>query len=201
MTSVPTYTLLFSSLVISLFLFTNPASSADPQTQELIDKICRQMEDYGFCNQTFSANLKSPLTDLVGLTQITIEITIQNASNDFVYAKSILDRATDPHMIKVLTECVKDYQAIRGSFIKAMRSFMLRDYKGMLNYELPNSKSVALCQEGFSSAKPGPNPYIVLIERNRQLRILIAMSVVTGHYLVSCSHCFWCFSLSYAYDM
>ncbi|GLT88448.1 hypothetical protein SLE2022_064750 [Rubroshorea leprosula] len=143
------------------------------------------MEDYGFCNKTFTANLKSPLTDLAGLTQATIELTAQNASNDFVYSQSIPENATDPHVKKVLTECVKDYNLIMQFFTQAMRSFAFRDYKGMLNYELPHSRLVAFCQEAFNYAKPGPVNITYLTERNRQLRILIAMSVVTGHYLLS----------------
>lgn len=116
--------LLFSSLVISFFLFANPvSSSAAPETPELIDKICRQMEDYGFCNQVFQHWLRAPLSGLVDLTQITLETTTENASNNFMFVQAMHDHSTDPNGKSALDECMSQYEVITDAFTEAIRLF------------------------------------------------------------------------------
>ncbi|KAB5534708.1 hypothetical protein DKX38_017794 [Salix brachista] len=56
-----------------IILLTNPALSEARDSQDLIDEVCRQMEDYGFCNRVFHENMESPEIDHVGLTAIAME--------------------------------------------------------------------------------------------------------------------------------
>lgn len=179
--------LIFSFLVIFLLIISNnhsPALAADPQTQELIDKICRQLEDYGFCNKVFNQNLKIPSTNIEGLTQIALERTTENVTSVLAYAQSLLNDAATPEVKDILTECVKDYRTITNAFTLAFKAFGERNFKEMLVQESPAPKALGLC-EGNISFEPGPpvNPFFELIEKNRQLRILIAMSLVSGHLL------------------
>lgn len=179
--------LIFSVLVIFLLIISNnhaPALAADAQTQELIDKICRQLEDYGFCNKVFNENLETPSANIEELTQITLERTTENVTSVLAYAQSLLNHATTPEVKNILTECVKDYRTIISGFTLAFKAFGERNFKEMLAQEYPAPKALGLC-EGNISFEPGPpmNPFFQLIEKNRQLRILIAMSLVSGHIL------------------
>lgn len=59
--------------------------AADSETEDKINTLCRQMEEFGFCSQTFHENLKGASTDYIGLTKIANNRAIINATNTLGY--------------------------------------------------------------------------------------------------------------------
>ncbi|CAK7324786.1 unnamed protein product [Dovyalis caffra] len=165
--------------LLVIFVLTNSTSS-EAQTQDVIDEVCRQMEEYGFCNRTFHENMKSPTTDYVGLTAIAMDQTIKNASNTYDYIVLLVKNTTDPKFKFALMVCESAFSTVRSSFQTGLQYFNKKDNAGMLNVEHDTPRRQANCEASLS-IQPTPNP---LVDRNRQMRILIAMSLVTGHQLL-----------------
>ncbi|KAJ4839620.1 hypothetical protein Tsubulata_026012 [Turnera subulata] len=169
----------FVVFIVFMLLFIHSAHGIDP-TQEWIDKICFQTLNYGFCSKTFEDNLKSPSTDILGLTELAIELVLKNATNTFTYTWTILNNATTSPKVKpVLAGCVKDYQTILKDFLLASKDFTRKRYKKMVARESAAVKPIDKCESGFSHK----SSFSFLAERNEQLRILISMSVIAGGYV------------------
>ena len=81
----------FLLALLATSLFINPALG-DESTQQLIDKICRQMEEYAFCNNTFNQHIIG-YADITALTQITIE----QASTSATYTHSFITLTSRKH--------------------------------------------------------------------------------------------------------
>lgn len=149
----------------------------------MINKICRSVEDYGFCKQTFDDNLLSPVADVVDLTHITILQSSSNATNTLDFIRYLLRNMTnDDALKKALTECEDAYRLLAGSFQNAFLFFNSKDYDSVLFIERGTPKVQASCTSTFNTP---PNPFNPLDERNRQMRILITMAVVAATELTS----------------
>ena len=55
--------------------------AADSVTEARIDTLCHQIEEFGFCSQTFHQNLKGGSADYVGLIQIATNQAYSNVTN------------------------------------------------------------------------------------------------------------------------
>ncbi|KAJ6380414.1 hypothetical protein OIU76_016975 [Salix suchowensis] len=142
------FSFLFPVLVIFLLTTSSPTSTEAQSTQDLIDRVCRQMEEYGFCNNAFHENMRTPETDYVGLTAIAIDLAIKNASNTYDYISLLAENTTNP--------------STKGAYMAS-------------EHDIPRTQ--ANCEARLSTP-PTPNP---LADRNRQMRMLIAMALVSGH--------------------
>ncbi|KAJ6876573.1 hypothetical protein NC651_029538 [Populus alba x Populus x berolinensis] len=163
--------------VLAIFLLTNPALSEAQSTQDLIDRVCRQMEEYGFCNKAFHENMKTPATDYVGLTAIAIDLAIKNASNTYDYIVLLVKNTTNPSTKGAYMACESAYGTVKSSFQTGLQYFNRKDYAAMLEVEHDIPRTQANCEARLSTP-PTPNP---LADRNRQMRMLITMALVTGH--------------------
>ncbi|KAG6773060.1 hypothetical protein POTOM_020314 [Populus tomentosa] len=167
-----------SSVVINvIILLTNPTLSEAQDSQVLIDEVCRQMEDYGFCNRVFHENMKSPSIDYVGLTAIAMDQTITNATNTYEYILDLLRNTTDQSLRNVLVACENAFGIVKSSFGDALQSFNRKDYDDMFKLERGAPRAQASCETSFIAPPSPPNP---LAERNREMRILITMAIVSG---------------------
>jgi len=128
------------------------------------------MEEYGFCNKAFHENMKTPATDHVGLAAIAIDLAIKNASNTYDYIVLLVKNTTNPSTKGA-------YGIVKSSFQTGLQYFNRKDYAGMLKVEHDIPRTQANCEARLSTP-PAPNP---LADRNRQMRILITMALVTGH--------------------
>jgi len=154
-------------------------SGISPETQALIDLICRQMEDYQFCNQTFHHDLVEPFTDEVGLTRVATLEAQYNATNTFKYiTDELIPKEKDPTQLHNYQICATAYGILKKSFDLAYDAFNKGDYQGMENYERITPRAIASCVTTFRVAPP------TLDERNREMRILLTMAVVTGSLLL-----------------
>lgn len=168
----------YSSQLPTLFLIlliVHPALG-DPATQQRIDRICRQNEDYGFCNRTFNENLRGP-ADYVGLTLIANDQVLRNTTNTYQFIVELQASTTDPATGAALETCRIGCSQVRQAFMQAISYFNQRDYANMVEVERAAPRGEAFCRP--------PMPESPLVERKRELRILIAMAVVTGHILAT----------------
>lgn len=166
----------YSSQLLALFLIlliVHPVLG-DPATQQSIDRICRQMEDYGFCNRAFNENLRGPSDD-VGLTLIANDLVLRNATNTYEFIEQLQASTVDPETRAALENCRIGCSQVRQVFTQAISYFEQRDYINMVKVERAAPKGEALCRP--------LTPESPLVERKRELRILIAMAVVAGHIL------------------
>ncbi|XP_007206398.2 uncharacterized protein LOC18773621 [Prunus persica] len=172
-------------LLVLFFLVINITPSLAQDTQQLIDHICRQMEEFGFCSQTFKENLKSPNADIVALTQITIERATDNATKTHDFIRQVLDNTNDPALKNALRECENAYRVLMESFDSAALSFFQKDYDSVQRYETVTPRAEASCEDSLSTPPNTQNP---LTNKNRQMRILIAMALVSLHDLMATQH-------------
>ncbi|CAB4315781.1 unnamed protein product [Prunus armeniaca] len=149
--------------LVLFFLVINITPSLAQDTQQLIDHICRQMEEFGFCGQTFKENLKSPNADIVALTQITIERATDNATKTHDFIRQVLGNTNDP----------------------ALKMPSQNDYDSVQRYETVTPRAEASCEDSLSTPPNTQNP---LTNKNRQMRILIAMALVSLHDLMATQH-------------
>ncbi|MFQ6635188.1 hypothetical protein Gotur_010621 [Gossypium turneri] len=156
--------------------FIHPALS-DESTQQLIDKICRSVEEYAFCSNTYNQNITGSSANITALTQITIEQALTNSTNTHSFIFGLLSNTTDPVKKNALTTCENAYRLVTSNFNEATMHFFEGDYGSMLDSERRSPRAQESCIAIFSTPPTPPNP---VADRNRQMRILIAMAVVTG---------------------
>ncbi|KAM1442593.1 hypothetical protein ACFXTO_010562 [Malus domestica] len=173
-------------LVILFFLMINITPSFTQDTQQLIERICRSTEQYGFCTQTFKENLKSPDADIVALTQITIERSVDNATQTHNFIRQTIDSTNDPALKSALETCEYSYGLVMEAFDSAAVAFFQKDYDTVEKSESGTPRAEASCEDSLS--KTSPNTVNPLTDRNNQMRILIAMSLNAVHELKSTQH-------------
>ncbi|OWM77661.1 uncharacterized protein LOC116209143 [Punica granatum] len=153
----------------------------DTNIEDMITRICRQMEEFGFCYNTFHENLDSRSPDLKTLTQITIDQSIVNATNSHYYAALLLHNAPEGPDKYALMACENAYALILRQFQEASGYFNNGDYQSVVDAERVMPRALGSCTSYYITPPYPANP---LADRNRQMRILITMSIVTVHYLV-----------------
>ena len=176
----------FLPLGIMVLIVHPTMTDPQPPTQELITRICRQMEEFGFCNKTFNENLESPTTDIVGLTRIALEQATINATNTHDFVIQLLANTTDETLRNALIACENGYRIVMTAFEDASVAFSEKDYDSMIKYEAVTPRAEGSCEVSFSTLSNN-NLINPLVERNREMRILLAMALVSSHILVSIS--------------
>ncbi|KAA0056084.1 putative invertase inhibitor [Cucumis melo var. makuwa] len=172
-------TCFLSWLTLSIVLITSKLTmAADSATEAKIDTLCHQIEEFGFCSQTFHQNLKGGSADYVGLTQIATNQAYSNATNTLGYIEQLLRSTTDPALKNDLIVCENAFKIVKQAFGEALKLFSQRDYRGMLSAERPTPRAQASCDVIFSTPPARHSP--IMDERNREMRILIAMAITSG---------------------
>ncbi|XP_071722217.1 cell wall / vacuolar inhibitor of fructosidase 2-like [Rutidosis leptorrhynchoides] len=167
----PNYNILLLPLLLITLLFLIPILG-NPQTDELINKICRSTEDYEFCYKIFHENMKSPSTHIVGLARITIDEATNNASNNLYFVGKLVRQEKDEKKWYLLMQCIYGYDQALGTFQLASDYLNRRDFKQTLSafwnapFQLRNYTSL------FSMTPIGA--------RNEQMRKLMGMAILTG---------------------
>ncbi|XP_022946902.1 uncharacterized protein LOC111450843 [Cucurbita moschata] len=170
-------------LVLIVVFFIVQSVVGDSDTEDRIDNLCHQMEEFGFCSQTFHENLNGP-TDDIGLTQIAIFQAQANASKTLRYIQELLPTITDPALKNGLIVCENAYKTVNEALQEGIELFFKKDYRSMLNVEKIAPRAQASCNMIFSTP---PEKQGLLEERNREIRILIAMAIVSGYIMTSSS--------------
>ncbi|KAL0326088.1 UNVERIFIED_CONTAM: hypothetical protein Sradi_5178100 [Sesamum radiatum] len=159
------------SLFITSHLF--PLSSCN-STQDLINQICRQTSDFGYCNDILNRNLPSPSTDLIGITKLTIVLTLSSAKDTKIYLENAEAAEKNATRRQLYAGCADDYNQVELKMFVATYDVDRGDYRGMVENLKACSRPVMLCQNAL-----GGRVYEVR-ERNRKLRVLLTMGLYEG---------------------
>ncbi|XP_022998986.1 uncharacterized protein LOC111493514 [Cucurbita maxima] len=130
------------SLLVFFIVFLAVLSTrADNETEERINKLRHQREEFGFGRQTFPENLKGP-TDNIELTQIAMVQTTGNASK---YIQELLPSTTDLALKNHLIVCENAYKVVSKAFQEGIELFFKKDYRSMLMAEKIAPKEQESC--------------------------------------------------------
>ncbi|KAM7280742.1 hypothetical protein ACFE04_007876 [Oxalis oulophora] len=163
---------IFLLFLLCCFLFLDSASS-DSKTDELINDICRATTDYGFCYKVFHQNIKSPSTDIIGLSRITIDQGIINATNSLNYVGNLLRHEDDPNKQFLLIHCLYGYDGALGSFYIASYNLDRGNFVELLHSVRMGPIHMRKCLSIFAFSP-------VLGERNIIMSNLMTMAVITA---------------------
>ncbi|CAA7037073.1 unnamed protein product [Microthlaspi erraticum] len=153
------------------------AVKADGPTQELINSICIESEDYELCNKIIHKNLKAPATNLKDLTYIIFSIAIEHASDTYIFIGNILRELTDHEERVGFNICLNVYSEETAIFLDVRNEFRHKDYERMILDISSTIEILKNCRVDFGIPPYMENP---LIEKNRVMKILINMSTVSG---------------------
>ncbi|KAK4748781.1 hypothetical protein SAY87_015367 [Trapa incisa] len=156
-------------------------------TQDMIKKICLHTyveEEYVFCCRTFNEHLISTRTGIRGLTQITIDRSLHNATSTRNLVLGLLKNATGRGSLKdALVQCNSSYMTLIKAFKLASSYFTRAEYEKVIEAESPGPLAQDKCAWRLDGAmKSGSMDQ--LVESNREMRILVSMSLVTANYLL-----------------
>ncbi|KAI3441954.1 PMEI domain-containing protein [Psidium guajava] len=166
-----------AALFFAFLLFSNAV--AGPQTQQLIDQICRQTEDYGFCNKTFNQHITvGQETDMQGLARIALEQGLENDTNTLVFAEQVAGQVSDKDLLNYIQNCINGYLEILEPFQDGFKALSEKKYSDLVT-DLRSTPQVHGSKCGSFKGRV-PNP---LDERNREMRILITMSLNAAYIL------------------
>ncbi|KAL3737910.1 hypothetical protein ACJRO7_019434 [Eucalyptus globulus] len=166
-----------AALFFTFILFSN-ALAVGPQTQQLIDRICRQTEDYGFCDKTFKPHIPGQETDMQGLAQIALEQGLENDTDTLVFARRLAGQVTDEDLLDYIENCVYGYLEILGPFQDGLRALSEKNYSALVAGLRGAPQAHGSKCGAFAGGVPNP-----LDERNREMRILITMSLNAAYIL------------------
>ncbi|VVA90379.1 unnamed protein product [Arabis nemorensis] len=174
-----------------IFLMTSlalmiPHIQAVESSQELIDTICRETEDYEFCNEIIQKNANASTANLHDLTDHIIILSMKHASDTYTFIGNILrKRHESDEETAGLNTCLGVYNSESTIFVIVHEHFYLREYERMILAILSTTKILKDCKTDFPVPPNKENP---LIEKNREMRILITMSTVSGYMLINGNH-------------
>ncbi|TKY61492.1 Pectinesterase inhibitor 2 [Spatholobus suberectus] len=144
----------FSSFVLVFLLF--GASSYAISVGEVND-ICKQSENSSFCFTLLNSN---PSTNLVTLTQYTINVARVNVTNTIKLIKLLISQsAGDPNAKDHYTSCLVhfDYnEGALGAVEDAQKLLQKKDYQGV---RVAASAIIAFVSSCISGESPSDPPY------------------------------------------
>ncbi|KAI3464607.1 hypothetical protein Pfo_021270 [Paulownia fortunei] len=162
----------FLSLFITSYLL-SPVL-CDPKTQALINQVCRTTSDFGFCYDILNRNLVSPVTDLVGLTKLTIGLSLSYAKDTETFIQKAKAAGKDPLLQRLYAGCESNYHEVVGYMEGARYDLNRADYKSMVALLQLSSKPIILCQNAIGDV------VFQMREKNRQMRVLLSMGLYEG---------------------
>ncbi|XP_073041791.1 uncharacterized protein [Primulina eburnea] len=147
-------------------------------TQELVERICRSTENYGFCAGVFNKNANDPNADITRLCEIAVEQTLVHGTDARIFVTESKNRAKDKITHDLYVICETAYGFLLNEFEDASLAFAKRDYNSMLFNEEKCNRFVADCQKviGYRVAP--------LSTMNNQMRVLISMSLITTSMII-----------------
>ncbi|ESQ35933.1 hypothetical protein EUTSA_v10009592mg [Eutrema salsugineum] len=158
------------------------AIEVDGPTQELINSICIESEDYDFCNKIIRKNLKTPTTNLKDLTYLIFLISIEYASDTYIFIGNIMRQRPGPEEWNHLDTCLAVYNQETNIFLNVRTEFFLDEYDRMIKDILSTTNILRRCRTDFPIPPNKNNP---LIEKNRVMKILTTMSAVSGYMVIN----------------
>ncbi|TKY61493.1 Pectinesterase inhibitor 1 [Spatholobus suberectus] len=144
----------FSSFVLVFLLF-GASSYAIPVGE--VNDICRQSKNFSFCFTLLNSN---PSTNLVTLTQRTINVARVNVTNTIKLIKLLISQsAGDPNAKNHYTSCLVHFNYNEGALGKvdyAQEMLKNKDYQGM---GVAATAIVTYVEDCISGESPSDPPY------------------------------------------
>uniref|UniRef100_A0A7N0UBY9 Pectinesterase inhibitor domain-containing protein n=1 Tax=Kalanchoe fedtschenkoi TaxID=63787 RepID=A0A7N0UBY9_KALFE len=138
------------------------------------------MEEFGFCHNFFYSHM-DPEKDLVQLmVGVTAEAALANATDGLSWIRASLPNDTDPDTKNSLTECENAYDLLVKAFTAADASYKKADYSDVVFQEKGTPRAQMSCQMIWGTLEN------LMTERNRIMRMLTAMAVVSANYVNQC---------------
>ncbi|XP_057793021.1 uncharacterized protein LOC131009624 [Salvia miltiorrhiza] len=152
-------------------------SMGDKQTQDLINRVCRQTSDPAFCSGILSRNLPTPSVDLGGLTRLTVSLSLSYATDTLSFIKTSEAAERNPNVKEQYTVCQGNYEKVVGFMKGADYDAKRGDFKPMVTLLQSCSKPIILCQNAIARLVPQ------MLEKNRLMRVLLTMGLYEGNNL------------------
>lgn len=171
MATSPSLTKALVPILFTIFLVIHPVIGGD-DTQALISEICRETSDYAFCSNIFIQNLPSPTADIVGLGQITVNQSLQAATNTEIFVERMISSETNTTLQDLYKICQEAYSIVANKYAQANESFAKGAYSTVVFLESRTERFIDDCQNNVEASP-------ALTEKNRQMKVLINMSLTT----------------------
>lgn len=143
--------------VLFLFSLLSPSSG---DTYTLINQICYQTSDYGYCIEILRNNQTSS-TDLKTLIRITVDKSVMLANDNEIFIQKSM--AADEHLKELFAGCDGNYQQFLGPLRNGKNDCDNKDYSHILGLYQRCIRPVIECQ----------SPQ--MLENNGLMRVLISM--------------------------
>lgn len=168
----------FVHLLISLLICINFTSTIsivpDQQTQELINRICKQTIDFKFCNQTITSQLIRRRTSIKTIAKLTAAKAWINAIETLDNIEgSLLPEAKDRRDKAEFDACRKAYKLVDAHLDNALKYLYLRDYRFMRAYQALALVNISMCRTSFFHPTP-------MVYANWNMRILTDIAIYAG---------------------
>ncbi|XP_058078538.1 putative invertase inhibitor [Magnolia sinica] len=87
--------------------------------------------------------------DLVGLANISLDLTLRNATDTHAFISHLLENATDPAMKKWLNSCQKNYDYALAGIRDTFRDIASKDYESMIfTVDIVGAQAL-ICEHSF----------------------------------------------------
>ncbi|KAL3641172.1 hypothetical protein CASFOL_016140 [Castilleja foliolosa] len=164
------YLTLISLLTISCLI--SPSTCYDPQTMALIANLCYHSKYPPFCADILRRHLVSPKMDFLGLTTLTIDLSLGHAKSVEKSIEklgaAIVRNPTEKH---IYLKCQRSYGDIVSLTEGAKVAFDRADYGSMVALLKPCEELVQFCEDTIGQ---------VIRDQDYKMRVLLSMGVYEG---------------------
>ncbi|XP_060170328.1 uncharacterized protein LOC132601242 [Lycium barbarum] len=171
----------FASYLLLLVLFTNifyfQTSLCDKGEDEaLIAGICRQVQDFTFCLNTFRQNLPTHPYIPKEVTRVAISQSLEHAINDRIFIEKSKANSTHKEIENLYAICDSGYGFLISLLQDATLALAKKSYKDLENSLSKCPRFVIDCHDAFGD-KITPE----LLDRSRkQLDLVLMANIAEG---------------------
>lgn len=170
MTSFSTSYVLFLILVINIFNFQISLCDVIEDTK-LIEGICRQVQDFNFCFNTFKQLLPDHPYVPEEVTRVAILQSIRNAKDNHAFILGSLAKATDKTVRDLYSICDTAYGLLVNELNVATQALPPKDFNDLENALTKCPRFVNDCQNVL-----GSNTTPEMLDRGRKQLNLVNMA-------------------------
>ncbi|CAH8311368.1 unnamed protein product [Eruca vesicaria subsp. sativa] len=166
-----------SRILLILLVTTLICFVRETNTQQTVDKICKQTTDIKFCNGIFAKATSPNVKDLLNVT-VTEAQRISDDSYFFISSLLLNSGNQRPSVEK----CANAYAFLNSLFTDAVSLFNSGRYAEITTRLVDVSSADENCKTDFSVPGYNINP---MIEKNRESNVLVALEKILGHMVSS----------------
>ncbi|WCJ18611.1 Plant invertase/pectin methylesterase inhibitor superfamily protein [Euphorbia peplus] len=122
--------------------------------RELVEKICKQTQDYNFCTTTFDKDNRSYVFDLNGLVMLICSFTLSQTRSTSDTIPTIAGTITDPVGKTRIDLCESDYHFAILRFSEALRAAINRAYGDVIDRVRDGTNKVIECENVYRMQDP-----------------------------------------------